>query len=123
MHNPDRGEFVLKFGGLEVIISPTYGRQSRATVAVAGRSVQSLLLAMSTEGMSIIEQAMYLEQLSKPRIKSDDIGKALAKAGALKAGEVMGEVLKNLAKGSEDDEEDEGDPPLSSDDEDDGGKQ
>jgi len=119
--NNERGEFTVKIAGLEIGICPSYGRQARATAAVGGRSTQALLLAMSAEGLDIAAQANYLEQLSKPRIKAEDIGKALAKAGALKAAEIMGVVIKNLAKGYDDDEEDEDESELLDEDED-GGK-
>lgn len=113
MANNERGEFTIKVADLEITICPSYGRQARATGAVGGRSVQALLFALGGDGIGIVEQANYLEQLSNPRIKANDIGEALAKAGALRSSEVFGDVITKLAKGSEED----GNPPVEDNDE------
>ena len=78
---------------------------ARATAVVGGKTVQALLFAFSGEGVGIAEQANYIEQLSKPRVKHEVIGKELARIGALEASVIFSEVITSLAEGSVDDEE------------------
>ncbi len=115
MENKARGEFTIHIGELEITICPSYQRRIKAEAAL-GRSVQGAIFLLRSEGIKIDEQANFLYQLSKPRVKLDVIGEALANAGALKSSEILGEVLTALAKGNEDDDAE------SSDEDDAGGK-
>lgn len=117
MENNERGEFTIKIGKLEVIICPSYVRRVKAESAL-GRTIQGGIFALGSDGIRIDEQANFLHQLSRPRVKVDSIGEALARIGTLKSSEILGKVLTELAKGNEDDDDD----PESLDEDDDTGK-
>lgn len=101
MTNTKRGEFAIEIGDLEVTICPSYGRRVKAEAAL-GKSIQGAIYALQGDGIRIDEQANFLHQLSRPRVKLEEIGEALAGIGSLPSAEILGNVLTNLAKGNED---------------------
>ena len=74
MTNAVRGEFTAKIGELELKIVPTHNRIARAETAI-NRSCMSI--ANSSGDMRIQEIAMFISQVTKPKVQHDAIQKAL----------------------------------------------
>lgn len=109
MANEQRGEITKKLGGLEITVVPTFARISRAEAAL-GQSCLTIASSMAQgQGLTTLEMAVFIEALSKPRLKRDAIGEAIIKAGSAKAMEIVGLVCERILVGDDPDPDDDDD--------------
>lgn len=118
--NEKRGEMKLKIGIMMVVIAPTFGRISRMEAAL-NRSTFELASGLAEKrGLTMMEMAIFFEQLSKPREKRDDIGNQLARIGYEKSLTLVGRVLEMILQGTAGTEQEEGLDDLPPEDDDEG---
>lgn len=82
MANANRGEITKTIGGLEVTVVPNFGRMSRAEAAV-NKSCMDIIQSYGERGGSLKlgEIAIFLSQITKPRVDHNEIGKHLSGKG------------------------------------------
>jgi len=117
--NSQRGEITKKLGSLEITVVPTFNRICKAENALQKSCLTIATQMAQGQGLTTMEMAIFIEQLSKPRLKRVDIGQAIMDAGSAKAMEIVGLVCERILSGTKDDSDDD-DPDLL--DEDDEGK-
>ena len=101
--NEERGESLVTLGDLSFVVSPTFGRVSRTEQAL-GASFFDIAVSLGNEkGLRLLEMAIFFEQLSRPRVKRDEIGERLARPGGYREGLVeMGKILDRYLSGDDD---------------------
>lgn len=120
MGNPNRGEIAGKIGDLDINLSPTFGRISRAEAAV-NKSCFDIIAGYQEGGrsMKLGEIAVFLSQVSKPRIDHNEIGKHLMGKGYKQAMELVMKIVAVVIDDGDDDDYDPDAIPDPDDDEDD----
>lgn len=97
--NTRRGEISGMIDDLEVVLVPTFERISRAEGAL-GKSCYAIANSMGNgSGLTVLETAVFLEQLTKPRLERKEIGNAIMSGGLTEAMILVGLVCEKVLMG------------------------